>query len=499
MTSTPLHPEQELIDFCADHADDPYGWVLGAYPWGEGELTGFDGPNDWQTRFLVEWGDAIKERGFDGMNAVAPYLASVTSGHGVGKSALVAWAVDFIMSTRPHSKGIVTANTSPQLETKTWAEIAKWSRRMITAHWFKVTTGRGAMKMVAIESPETWRVDGMAWRENQPEAFAGLHANTASPFYIFDEASGIPVPIYETAQGGMTDGEPFMFAFSNPTKPSGWFHDTFHRLRHRWSNYKVDSRTVPITNKGLIDQWIADYGLDSDFVRVRVLGLFPRRSAAQFIGTDLVEAARKREALANLTDPIIYGVDVARMGDDQSVIFKRKGRDGRTHKSIRLRETDTMQLAHRIALEARTDHPDAIFVDGGGVGGPVVDKLNELNIPNVIEANFGGKSPNRDHANLGVHMWANMRDWLAGGAIEDHDDLQADLTGREYFFDPKSAIMLEPKAAMKLRGLASPDWADALALTFAYPVGPRSVHRAEAQFSGQALVNAIGIDYDPHR
>src|SRR5690554_1912198 len=101
MALTTLDPEAELVEFCAEHFYDPYGWVMLAYPWGHGDLFGFDGPNYWQEKFLKDWGEAIQERDFDGLHAVAPWMAATTSGHGVGKSALVGMAVGFIMSTRP--------------------------------------------------------------------------------------------------------------------------------------------------------------------------------------------------------------------------------------------------------------------------------------------------------------------------------------------------------------------------------------------------------------
>lgn len=480
---------------------DPYGFAMFSYEWGKGELEFFDGPDDWQKGFLVELGQEIRGRDFDGFTPCLPIQFSTTSGHGIGKSALTAIVVDFIMSTRPHAKGMMSANTAPQLETKTWAELAKWTRRCITGHWFRITSGRGAMKMVHRLHPETWRLDGMAWRENMPEAFAGLHAQNSTPFYVFDEASGIPRNILETAQGGLTDGEPMMFLFSNPTQNSGFFYDTHHKFRERWVRRQIDSRTVRITNKKLIEQWIEDYGEDSDFVRVRVRGVFPRASARQFIPTDIVEKARKAEPLSNITDPIIMGVDVARYGDDQSVIRFRKGRDARTIPPLKFRGLDTMQFAAIIAEHAKKHLADAVFVDGGGVGGPVIDRLRQLNVPNLHEINFGSQLPaGGDYKYMNAKMWGGLRDALNDGlAIDDSEDLQTDLTAREYYFTPDNRIMLEPKESMKDRGLASPDDADALALTYALPVGPRTAAKTRAAWEGrgdgQEMVQ--GVDYNP--
>src|SRR5690606_38058731 len=157
----------------------------------------------------------IRLRNFDDLKPVDPILFSTVSGHGVGKSAEVGWLTDFIRSTRPYSKGVVTANTGAQLQTKTWAEIVKWGRRSITASWFRITSGRGAMKIVHRRHPEEWRLDGMMWQEHNAEAFAGLHAANSTPYFIFDEASKTPRIILENAQGGLTDGEPMIFLFGN--------------------------------------------------------------------------------------------------------------------------------------------------------------------------------------------------------------------------------------------------------------------------------------------
>lgn len=241
----------------------------------------------------------------------------------------------------------------------------------------------------------------------------------------------------------------------------------------------------------------------------------------QFIASDVVQEAMKREAVAHLHDPLILGVDVARFGDDQSVIYFRKGRDGRTHAPIELRSLDTMALAARVALEFDKYRADGLFVDETGIGAGVVDRLRQLGYP-VIGVQFGAKPdralPGTDmHAyfNKRAEIWGEMREWLKGGAIPDSVEIEQELTGPEYTFrlrDGRDAILLESKEDMKKRGLASPDIADALALTFAYPVMPRvdagrgghpsGVRRGEAAIDydpyAEAHTNAAQTDYDPY-
>jgi hypothetical protein len=457
-----------LADDAASFYADPLGWTLYAYDWGQGDLEGFEGPDAWQRDFLTWIGECVASRGFDGSKAVDPIRRAVSSGHGVGKSALTAWIVGWIMSTRPHCKGVVTANTAPQLESKTWAEIAKWNKRSIFGRWFDVSTGRGSMRMTAKASPESWRVDAQTCREENSEAFAGLHAATSTPFYIFDEASAVPAPIWEVAEGGMTDGEPMIFVFGNPTRNSGKFHECFTRQRHRWSPLRVDSRLSAITNKAQIAEWLADYGEDSDFFRVRVRGEFPRAGSMQYLSSEDIALARRRSVVISPATPKVIGVDVARFGDDQSVIARRHGR--KAEKLDKYRGLDTMELASIVAHVIITERPDAVFVDGVGIGAGVVDRLRQLG--HTVFDVQAGASPSKPYAdrctNRRAEMWLKMREWLPTADIPDTEhDLADELASVEYAFDARGRVQLEKKESMKRRGLPSPDCADALALTFA--------------------------------
>ncbi len=196
----------QLADEVSKYYDDPLGFVLMAYRWGEPGtlLEGFDGPDTWQREGLIAIGNMVKERKFDGFNAVDPILMAWASGHGIGKSCFTAWLVNWIMSTRPFSRGRLTANTGAQVKTVTMAEISKWNSLSITGHWFVVN----AMSVHHRAYQDKWRLDAITCQEQNSEAFAGLHAASSTPYYIFDEASAIPEKIWEVAKGGLTDGEP---------------------------------------------------------------------------------------------------------------------------------------------------------------------------------------------------------------------------------------------------------------------------------------------------
>ena len=489
-------PNLMLADDMAEFYDDPLGFVMYAFEWNKGELLGWEEPDEWQRDYLTELGEQVRERGFNGVDPVDPIFDATSSGHGIGKSALVAWTILWLMSTRPHCRGVLTANTVPQLRTKTWAELAKWKRRCITGHWFEMLTGQ-SLSLRHLEHPETWRVDGQTCREENSESFAGLHAANSTPFYIFDEASAVPDAIWEVAQGGLTDGEPMFLAFGNPTRNTGFFFDAvFGKLRHRWQHRCIDSRDCAIPNKRLHQQWIDDYGIDSDFVRVRVLGLHPNASTLQFIDFATVRSAQTRATQADDFQPILVGVDVARFGDDQSTIYTRRGRDARSWPPLKFRELDTMQLAAKVAEYVTQlggwNTVGAVFIDGVGVGGGVVDRCQQLGVPRVVEVNGGGKPTTNRYFNKRAEMYGELKDWLATGAIPTEDqELATDLTAVEYQFSKDNRVQLEAKSAMKARLGVSPDSGDGLALTFAEPVGP-----IETRHPGQNAAHEH--EYDPY-
>lgn len=467
--------EALLHEEVARYYADPLGFVLAMFPWGEpGPLQQHEAPDAWQVEFLQGVGDEVASRGFDGLTAVNPIRRSVSSGHGIGKSVIVALLVNWIMSTRPNAQGVVTANTSTQLETKTWAAIQRWTKLSRTAHWFEVNTAR----MYRVGFRESWFCSPQTCKEENSEAFAGQHAADATSFYIFDEASAVPDPIYEVAEGGLTDGEPMMFLFGNPTRSTGRFYQaTFGSLRHRWTPTIVDSRTARFTNKALIAEWAQDHGEASDFFRVRVLGLPPAASDLQFISTSLVTGAQERPIVSFGDDPLVCGLDVARGGSDDCVFRFRCGTDARSRAAIRIpgeQSRDSMRLVTLAAdLLGRTHGGKPIttmFVDATGIGGPIADRLRQMGHKNVVEVQFGGESPDPKMANMRAYMWSKLRDWLAKGCIDAAPRLETDLTGPGYKHDKQDRVVLEAKEDMKKRGLDSPDDGDALALTFAMPV-----------------------------
>lgn len=516
-----MTPDAELSLELAKYYADPMGHVMFSYPWDSDPTiqvcklkgkwaerfpnTTF-GPDVWACEFLDDLGEEIKARGFDGTKSVMPIRFATVSGHGIGKSTLTAWLIKFIMDTRVNCRGTVTAMTGDQLKTKTWAELGKWHKRSLTSHWFEYSASRGNMALVNKRNPEEWFCTAQTCKEENSESFAGQHAVTATSFYIFDEASGIHPKIFEVRNGGLTDGEPMIFDFGNPTRNSGHFYEEcVGELRHRFNVRMIDSRDVAITNKEYLQELIDDEGEDSDYVRVRVKGQFPRVSSAQFISGEDVEVAQKREVGNNNKLPLILGVDVARQGDDESVIYPRQGKDARSFEIVREQGLDGVQLAdHVIRLFNKYSllgYDVHIFVDaGGGYGGSPIDHLRYLGY-SPLEVHPGRTANDKmNYRYISDEVWGKMKDaihtglCLPTGTMRSGAELRTQLTQREFGYFNGQRVHLEPKIRLKERTKAgSPDIADALAMSFAYDVAP-----SQDTYDGLAPAQRKAIsDYDP--
>lgn len=503
MSLTEVELEKRLVRDIAAFRHDPLGFVQFAFPWGvEGTpLADRVGPQMWQAEELIAIGQALSSGNRKHRRAVA-------SGKGIGKSALVSWLALWSLCTHEDTKVVLTAGTEPQLRTKTMPEVAKWFRMLICNHWFTFTATSIYVKDPDPAAQKAWRLDAIPWNANNPEAFQGLHNHGKRICVLFDEASQIDDAIWDATDGIMSDAdtEVLWCAFGNPTRGIGRFKEASDP-RSRWVFRSIDSRSSSITDKEELNALVEMHGEDSDYIRWAVRGLFPRVASTQFISPDIVKRARKNEANALLTDPLILGVDVARFGADSSVIAARKGRDARSIPWKVLSGHDVVQVSQAVAEMWKLYKADAVFVDGGGVGGGVVDLLRSWNVP-VREVQFGAKSDkamldinSMKFANKRSEMWGTMREMLPVTAIPDDDHLERELTSALYGYRNDNEIQLVSKEIMKRQhGVDSPDRADALALTFAYPVaapqvgfggGPNAMSRERG--------NMASTEYDPFR
>jgi hypothetical protein len=457
--------------------DDPLAFVLLAFPWGEQgtPLEKHAGPRKWQRAILQSIRDHIQAN--NGKIDFDTFRMAVASGRGIGKSALVSWLVIWMMSTRIGGSVIVSANSEAQLRSVTWAEITKWLAMTINSHWYEIAATRimPAKWLTEIVEREMkkgtryWSVEGRLWSEENPDAYAGLH-NEDGVMLIFDEASGIPDSIWSVSDGFFTENTPHRFhlAFSNPRRNTGYFYETFHSKRAFWQTRVIDARDVEGTDKNLYQRIIDEYGPDSYQASVEVYGNFPSEGDDQFIGSTLVDDAMKRTPARDATAPIVIGVDPARFGADATVIAVRQGRD--ILELRRHRGADTMEVAGHVIDAIEEFKPALVCIDEGGLGAGVVDRLKEQRYK-IRGVNFGNKAKNQTMwGNKRAEMWGAMRDWLKTGHIPTDRFLKTDLISPRTKPDSKGTLFLESKKDMKARGLASPDAADAIAVTFAFPV-----------------------------
>jgi hypothetical protein len=474
--------EQELMAtlWTPAIADDPEAFVLFAFPWGQENtpLQNFKGPRKWQREVLREIAIHIKRQ--QGRIDFETLRNAVSSGRGIGKSALVSWLTIWMLSTRIGSTTIISANSEAQLRAVTWAEITKWLAMSINSHWFevaatKITPANWLTELVEKDlrkGTRYWAVEGRLWSAENPDAYAGVH-NYDGVMVIFDEASGIDDSIWAVTAGFFTENTPnrLWLAFSNPRRNTGYFYECFNSKRDFWTNKVVDARTVEGTDKQVYQNIIDEYGPDSSQAHVEVYGMFPSEGDDQFIPADIVDEAMIRPKYKDQSAPIIIGVDPARFGADATVIAIRQGRD--IVRIDRHRGDDTMTVVGHIIEAIDEFKPALVVIDEGGLGAGIVDRLHEQRYK-VKGINFGNKSKNPImYGNMRAQMWGTMKEWLRTASIPKDRFLKTDLVSPMIKPDSRGTIFLESKKDMKARGLASPDAADAICVTFAFPVAHR--------------------------
>jgi hypothetical protein len=486
--------ETEIITQMLALRSDPLGFAHYAYPWGRPNTPFEKGLRRWQEEELKLIGEHVREQEFKFENGLPPTLwrSAYSSGRGPGKSALFGMLAHWMASTNFGAPVIITANTETQLRTKTFPEFAVWFGSAINAHWWniegmKISPAGWLQEIVralpqegglGIE-PKYWYVSGQTWSEENPDAFAGAH-NPYGMMLLFDEASGIPSPIWNVSEGFFTEVNPYRFhlAASQMRNRSGRFFELFTdpKMGTGWRVRTLSTRGMDGVDQTLIESQITRYGVDSDFVRVEILGLPPRTSEDQFIPWDAVRAAQQNKIPHDYGEPLILGVDPAPRG--RTVWQFRQGRNARdcvgnaTHGV--LDGYDNVQIATKL-LELDSKYmPDAICIDFG-MGTGVIDILKRRRtFGRVHEVKFGASASDKssEYATHAIELWSKLRDWLPGGQIEtdggEKFSLSDQLTNRGWRWSGREdhKKILETKDDLQRRGVASPDDADALACTF---------------------------------
>ena len=456
--------DEDLVQQLLLCSDDPLAFVRLAFP----DIT----LETWQRGVLEHIGNTLQEN--TRLDRWKSVQIATASGNGVGKSALLSWIILWGLMTYEDTIGVITAGTESQLRTRLWSEAAKWHSRLpdgLRAQ-FQLT----ATAIFNKQAEKTWRVDGRPWTERNKEAFSGVHNYRKRVIVVYDECSMIPSPIWDATSGMLNDAETEIIwcVFGNPTRIDGVFPTLFPpgKAARLWKQFTVNSLDVSLTDKAAIREKLDYYGPDSNYARSHVYGLFPLATATSLIPSDRVEtAAVRRDATAQAAEPIILGVDVASGHSTSiSVVAVRQGPDARSLGQHKFPGVDPNALCYEVAKIANEVGATAIHVDSTGIGGGIAARLRELGYP-AHEVYLGSRAPQGDVrcANMRAYCWTMMAAWLKFGAIVNDAELKAQLCAPEYS-ESERGLVIEKKEHMADRGLASPDCADALSLTFAYEV-----------------------------
>lgn len=462
--------ETTLKAIVSGYVDDPVGFVR--------DILGGT-PDPWQESVMRDVASGQRR-------------ISVRAGHGVGKSAVCAWLSIWHMVTRYPQKTVMTAPTAGQLFDALFSEVKYWINKLPEPIKALFTTT--SEKVTLNASPEASFISARTSSADRPEALAGIHSEFV--LLIVDEASAVPEAVYESAAGSMSGDNACTILIGNPTRNSGMFFRTHHALAAEWKTYHVSCLDSPRVARDFVKQIADTYGPDSNAYRVRVLGEFALREDDTLIPAELVDSAMARDVALNEQDPLVYGIDVARFGDDRSVVCKRRGNvvvDFKTWQGL-----DLMQLTGAIVNEAKVDGPTEMCIDSIGLGSGVADRLREvmgelkLDI-RVRDVNVSEASAmNPQAAKLRDELWLSVKDWLNQrvGKLPNSADLRQELVSPTYTFTSNGKVKVEGKAEMKRRGMRSCDIADALCLTFA-SVAARIGGRSPRWIAGKPLRRGI--------
>jgi phage terminase large subunit len=452
---------------------------------------------------------------------------AIRSGHGVGKTTFLCLAQLWFILTRPDAKVVLTSPTLMQMTAAAQTELFKWYLKMpdflqniieLRASSFTVNHPGGS-SIVFIR----------ASNENKPESFQGFHS--AHVLIVIDEASGVGDVILESAMGSLTSHGAKLLLCGNPTRKTGFFHRAFHQAAHSYTKMKIGSMEIENPSQEFRQSIIDNFGLESDAYRIRVLGEFPAHSGENFINeaqcsrafadderllTDSEKEMVNRVSDLNLEEtgfigvdegydpldddpravekrraeceekaredgrnvenpdhyPVIWGIDVARFGNDQTAIAKRRGPVLLEVKYFP--QCDLVMLSDLIYKEYENtplyERPQSICIDVIGLGVGLADMLDRTDLPieyvNVAERPVRKASlfsRRRDE------LWGMMQNWLYYRAykLPDHPVLKQELFSMRYMIEDDRHFRMEQKQQLKSRLGRSPDLADSLALTFA--------------------------------
>lgn len=391
---------------------------------------------------------------------------------GPGKTSLLAWLGLNFISTRPYARIGATSISAENLSDNLWGELRKWQAKspFLSARFTWTKT-----RFESIEDPGNWYMTARSWPrsadpQRQADTLAGLHADHT--LYLLDESSGIPNGVMATALAVLSGGQDCKVVQSgNPTQTEGPLWRACNEDRHLWTVIEItgdpdDPKRSPRIDLAYAKEQVQTYGRDNPWVMVNILGKFPPTSLNALLGPDEVQAAMKRHLREDEYDwsQKRIGIDVARFGDDRTVLFPRQGQAA--FRPVVLRNARTTDIAARCAQAATKWDAEVLLVDDTGHWGHgVIDNLVSAGY-SPIGIQYHGQAQDPRYKNARAEMWMRMADWVkAGGALPDLPELVGELTTPTYTF-VGGKFQLEDKDLVKMRLGRSPDLADALANTF---------------------------------
>jgi hypothetical protein len=413
-------------------------------------------PDDWQKELMIAIADGERK-------------ISVRSAHGVGKSSVASWIMLHTLLTNYDCKVIVTAPTSSQLFDALFAELSRWIKEMPQSLQDLVDVKSDRVVLKA--RPNEVFISARTSRRETPEALAGVHS-TGKVMLVVDEASGVPEEVFESAAGSMSGDNVHTILLGNPTRNSGLFYDTHHRLSGSWHTFHISAYDSPRVSKEFIEEMAMRYGEDSPAFSVRVKGDFAEESDDGVISLDLIESAVNRDVPMDNSHDTYWALDVARHGSDSSVLVKRRGNvifDIKTFKKLNLMELTGRVMAEFDSVEPH-NRPIEIYIDAIGLGYGVIDAINEIGRLSAVAINVAeSASMSGTYMNLRAELWFKFKAFLEEGLckLPKHETMTADLLSAKYKFTAAGKIQLESKEQTKKRLGRSPDVADALVLLMA--------------------------------
>lgn len=452
----------------------------------------------------ITWQQALVLHGVDkALKGECSVRISVASGHGIGKSMMLAVLILWFLFVHPQSQVACTSPGKEQMYDVLWKELKKWIDAMPpeVGQLYEWEAAHIRIK----EAPQTWFARAKTSSKENTEALAGVHADWV--LIAVDEASGVEEPIFETMEGALTSGNILVFLISNPTRSIGYFYDTHHKDKNRWQNYSFNSEESPRVDRKYVDAIIAKYGDDSVQYAIRVLGRFPNEGIMDDAGYVQLFNEKDLHIVPQDTEwkPVgrVHGaLDASGEGQDTSEWAVRDRMRAAIVASEQISSAASMSVRSLTVCDKFDIDPVDFVIDAFGSGHAVAQEIalataKQKRPWRVTPINVGDQCEDEDDKiqfiNIRAMCYYRFMLWCrAGGEIMDSPRLKEELLSIRFKRTGNGRIQIMDKVQMKKLGFPSPNKADALSMLFLR----RDTTFAKRSILGDQLSTAA--DFDPH-